>query len=76
MAPPVDGSLDMYAVSKVVNNVMNNGPELLDPVARPAAEAPRGQAFPRCPVRSHRPPPAVDAAAARGAGWQQTQPLA
>ncbi|MFG1820614.1 SOS response-associated peptidase [Kribbella sp. NPDC049174] len=32
MAPPVDGSLDMYAVSKLVNNVKNNGPELLAPV--------------------------------------------
>jgi hypothetical protein len=31
MAPPVDGSLDMYAVSKAVNNVKNNGPELLEP---------------------------------------------
>ncbi|WTK83481.1 SOS response-associated peptidase [Kribbella sp. NBC_01510] len=32
MAPPVDGSLDMYAVSKAVNNVKNNGPELLEPL--------------------------------------------
>jgi putative SOS response-associated peptidase YedK len=30
MAPPVDGSLDMYAVSKAVNNVRSNGPELLE----------------------------------------------
>jgi putative SOS response-associated peptidase YedK len=30
MAPPVDGSLDMYAVSKAVNSVKNNGPELLE----------------------------------------------
>ncbi|WUV29238.1 SOS response-associated peptidase [Kribbella sp. NBC_01484] len=36
MSPPVDGSLDMYAVSKVVNNVKNNGPELLEPL--PATE--------------------------------------
>jgi putative SOS response-associated peptidase YedK len=26
MAPPVDGPLDIYAVSKAVNNVRNNGP--------------------------------------------------
>jgi putative SOS response-associated peptidase YedK len=32
MAPPVDGSLDMYAVSKLVNSVKNNGPELLEPL--------------------------------------------
>jgi putative SOS response-associated peptidase YedK len=32
MAPPVDGSLDMYAVSKAVNNAKNNGPELLEPL--------------------------------------------
>ena len=32
MAPPIDGSLDMYAVSKLVNNVRNNGPELLEPM--------------------------------------------
>jgi putative SOS response-associated peptidase YedK len=32
MAPPADGSLDMYAVSKAVNNVKNNGPELLEPL--------------------------------------------
>ncbi|MFG1626250.1 SOS response-associated peptidase [Kribbella sp. NPDC049227] len=32
MAPPVDGSLDMYAVSKAVNNVKNNGPDLLQPL--------------------------------------------
>ena len=32
MAPPVDGSLDMYAVSKAVNNVKNNGPELREPL--------------------------------------------
>lgn len=30
MAPPTDGSLDMYAVSKAVNSVKNNGPELLE----------------------------------------------
>jgi putative SOS response-associated peptidase YedK len=33
LAPPVAGSLDMYAVSKAVNNVKNNGPELLEPLA-------------------------------------------
>jgi putative SOS response-associated peptidase YedK len=32
MAPPADGSLDTYAVSKAVNNVKNNGPELLEPL--------------------------------------------
>ena len=32
MAPPVDGSLDMYAVSKAVNNVKHNGPELREPL--------------------------------------------
>jgi putative SOS response-associated peptidase YedK len=32
MAPPVDGSLDTYAVSKAVNNVKNNDPELLEPL--------------------------------------------
>jgi putative SOS response-associated peptidase YedK len=32
MAPPLDGSLDMYAVSKAVNSVKNNGPELLEPL--------------------------------------------
>jgi putative SOS response-associated peptidase YedK len=30
MAPPLDGSLDIYAVAKLVNNVRNNGPELLE----------------------------------------------
>jgi hypothetical protein len=34
MAPPADGSLNTYAVSKAVNNVKNNGPELLEPFAR------------------------------------------
>ena len=33
MAPPVDGSLHMYAISKAVNNVKNNGPELLEPLS-------------------------------------------
>jgi putative SOS response-associated peptidase YedK len=32
MVPPVDGSLDIYAVSKAVNIVKNNGPELLEPL--------------------------------------------
>ena len=32
MAPPTDGTLDMYAVSKLVNNVRNNGPGLLQPI--------------------------------------------
>ncbi|WP_405072171.1 SOS response-associated peptidase [Kribbella sp. NBC_01510] len=32
MAPPVDGSLDLYAVSKAVDSVKNNGPELLEPL--------------------------------------------
>jgi putative SOS response-associated peptidase YedK len=32
MAPPVDGGLDTYAVSKAVNNVKNNGQELLEPL--------------------------------------------
>jgi hypothetical protein len=32
MAPPADGSLDTYAGSKAVNNVKNNGPELLKPL--------------------------------------------
>ncbi|MFD7161130.1 SOS response-associated peptidase [Kribbella sp. NPDC059898] len=32
MAPPADGGLDMFAVSKAVNNVRNNGPELLEPL--------------------------------------------
>ena len=32
MAPPADGSLDMYAVSLLVNSPKNNGPELLEPL--------------------------------------------
>jgi putative SOS response-associated peptidase YedK len=32
MAPPPDGSLDIYAVSKLVNSVRNNGPDLLEPI--------------------------------------------
>ncbi|WP_328996066.1 SOS response-associated peptidase [Kribbella sp. NBC_01245] len=32
MAPPLDGSLDIYAVSKLVSSVRNNGPELLEPL--------------------------------------------
>jgi putative SOS response-associated peptidase YedK len=32
MAVPVDGTLDMYAVSKAVNSVKNNGPEHLEPL--------------------------------------------
>lgn len=29
---PVDGSLDVYAVSTLVNSVRNYGPELLEPL--------------------------------------------
>lgn len=32
MAPPAAGSLDIYAITKAVNNVRNNGPELLAPL--------------------------------------------
>ncbi|WP_129665696.1 SOS response-associated peptidase [Phytoactinopolyspora endophytica] len=32
MAPPPAGSLDLYPVSKAVNNVKNNGPELIEPL--------------------------------------------
>lgn len=32
MAPPEPGSLEIYPVSKDVNNVRNNGPELLEPL--------------------------------------------
>jgi putative SOS response-associated peptidase YedK len=32
MATPPVGSLDIYAVTKAVNNVCNNGPELLEPL--------------------------------------------
>lgn len=32
MAPPTDGSLEMFAVSRLVNSVKNNGPELLEPI--------------------------------------------
>ncbi|TCN32159.1 hypothetical protein EV644_12769 [Kribbella orskensis] len=32
MAPPVVGSLDMYAVSKAVDNVKSNGPGVLEPL--------------------------------------------
>jgi putative SOS response-associated peptidase YedK len=32
MAPPPPGSLDIYAVSSAVNNVKNNGPELIEPL--------------------------------------------
>jgi putative SOS response-associated peptidase YedK len=32
MAPPVDGSLDMYAVATLVNNPKSNGPKLLEPL--------------------------------------------
>jgi putative SOS response-associated peptidase YedK len=32
MAPPPSGSLEIYAISPAVNNVRNNGPELLDPL--------------------------------------------
>jgi putative SOS response-associated peptidase YedK len=31
MAPPAAGSPDIYALTKAVNNVRNNGPELLAP---------------------------------------------
>ncbi|HWD78620.1 MAG TPA: SOS response-associated peptidase [Kribbella sp.] len=33
MAPPPQGSLDIYAISTAVNSVKNNGPELLEPLA-------------------------------------------
>lgn len=33
MAPPQPGSLDTYPVSKAVNNVRNNGEDLLKPSA-------------------------------------------
>ncbi len=32
MAPPEPGSLESYPVSKAVNNVRNNGPELLESI--------------------------------------------
>jgi putative SOS response-associated peptidase YedK len=32
MAPPTAGSLEIHAISKAVNNVQNNGPELFEPV--------------------------------------------
>jgi putative SOS response-associated peptidase YedK len=32
MAPPLDDSLEIYAVSTAVNSVRNNGPHLLDPL--------------------------------------------
>ncbi len=32
MAPPPQGSLDIYAVTTAVNSVKNNGPELLEPL--------------------------------------------
>jgi putative SOS response-associated peptidase YedK len=32
MAPPTPGSLDIYAISTAVNNVKNNGPDLLKPI--------------------------------------------
>ncbi len=32
--PAPDGVVEAYAVSPAVNNVRNNGPELLDPVSR------------------------------------------
>jgi len=32
MAPPPPGSLDIYPVSTAVNNLRNNGPELIEPV--------------------------------------------
>lgn len=32
MAPPIDDNLDIYAVSRAVNNVRNNGPDLLLPL--------------------------------------------
>jgi putative SOS response-associated peptidase YedK len=32
MAPPIPGSLDIYAISTAVNNVKNNGPDLLKPI--------------------------------------------
>jgi putative SOS response-associated peptidase YedK len=36
MAPPTQGTLEIYPVAKAVNNVRNNGPELLEPL--PAQE--------------------------------------
>lgn len=32
MTPPPTGSLDIYAITRAVNDVKNNGPELLDPL--------------------------------------------
>ena len=32
MAPPELGNLEIYPVSKAVNNVRNNGPELIEPI--------------------------------------------
>lgn len=32
MAPPAPGELEVYAVSRAVNNVRNSGPELLEPI--------------------------------------------
>jgi putative SOS response-associated peptidase YedK len=33
MTPPPPGSLDIYAITTAVNNVKNNGPDLLEPLA-------------------------------------------
>jgi putative SOS response-associated peptidase YedK len=38
MAPPPAGSLEIYPVSKQVNNVRNNGPELVDPLPAEGAD--------------------------------------
>lgn len=38
MAPPPDGTLDIYAITTAVNNVRNNGPELLEPLPLEHAE--------------------------------------
>ena len=38
MAPPPAGSLDIYPISKQVNNVRNNGPELLEPLPAEGAD--------------------------------------
>jgi putative SOS response-associated peptidase YedK len=32
MAPPLDENLEIYAISTAVNNVRNNGPDLLKPL--------------------------------------------
>ncbi len=56
LEPPPDDVLEMYPISTRVNNVRNQGPELLEPVAEAQGLGPGGPK-PKEPTARPAPPP-------------------